>query len=1198
MLKLDALEVVGFKSFAHKTRLHFPQGITSIVGPNGCGKSNLADAIGWVLGVHSAQNLRGEKMDDVIFNGTRKRKPSGVVEATLVFSHHEGKPIKLVKSGVSGEVLEISRKLYRSGESVYSINQRHCRLKDIRSVMEDAGVGFAPYALIAQGKIGWLLSAKPLERRTVIEEAARIAGYKSRRRSAELKLELAQQNLVRINDIVAEIERQLRSLKRQAAKAKHYKEAREQFRQSQLLKFVFEAEQFSKQIEYFDKALKGYEEKELSVGLELTSKEKAHRIALEKREKLEVKLSDFRQARSKIQLEVDRAQNSIQYHKEQICASENFLESNEVEQKTIKHSLQRVKEELSGFELETSDLLEQKKQGESSVEDQARVVDRHQIEVRESEDEIEELRSRLVRLAADTATLNNLKSQLLQTLEAVQPVLQRLEEERLGHELKLEESWLRLEKVQQALECKKTEVVELGNTLQKQRGEKNVLERRLEELRSESVELHNQLIAQRERLQYLQEVEFSHSQYSEGVQNFLNHPSTSQSIRNGGTLAECIETSPEYEKLVEEFLGEELEYILVDSLDEAMQGVSELKMIESGKCTFLTLNSSNGFKKNAGNGFGNGNGNGSGIKGVHGPLADLLKMKPDVHEAFRRALPQRAEAVVVSDLGQAMHLAHKHPENTFVTLAGEAFTPRGLLSSSSAQGQKMGLLSLRRKKGELEERISGLQKNLLAVQAREEGQQEALHVMLKSFDQSDILLRQAEKEVVTLTHQKEQWTGEWDRQKQALRVVGEELKQLEYERKENHEKVREAEEQLNKGNSARGENEQVLSQMQDTLRQLRSELGRRQEHFHLISSERKVLEERRASVQRTLERIEVEKASLEARQQASQSAQNQGEDSLSQMCTALKVLSADLDKNRVRDAEMQDDLQELEHEYANWKQTLPATEKVLMELRNDKSALQDKKAQLDVDRVRLETQLESISEQCLERLQTSLEDASAKVDLQDAQVEEALQQYEQLRERLEKFGPINMAALEEYQENEERHNFLCSQRSDIELSIADTSKAIKEINRHSCEKFQEAFESINGHFDEIFKKLFGGGECGLCLVDKDDPLESGIDIFAQPPGKKLQNVMLLSGGEKAMTVFAFLMALFAYRPSSFCVLDEVDAPLDSANVARFKGLIQQMSEKTQFIVVTHNNQTMEAAEVLYGVTMEEPGVSKIVSVQY
>lgn len=1198
MLKLDALELVGFKSFAHKTRLQFPKGITSIVGPNGCGKSNLADAIGWVLGAHSAQNLRGEKMDDVIFNGTRTRKPSGVVEATLVFSHDNGNPIELVKSGISGEVLEVSRKLYRSGESVYSINQRRCRLKDIRSVMEEAGVGFAPYALIAQGKIGSFLSAKPLERRTVIEEAARITGYKSRRRSAELKLELAQQNLVRINDIVTEIERQLRSLKRQAAKAKRYKESREQFRQSQLLKFVFEAEQFSKQIEHLDKELKEYEEKERSVGLELTGKEKAHRIALEKREKLEVKLSEFRQARSKMQLEVDRAQNSIQYHKEQISTSKKFLESNAEEQKTIQQSLQRVKEESSGFELETSTLLDQEEQVESAVEEQTGVVDRHQIEVREAEDKIEELRSRLVRLAADTATSNNLKKQLSQTLESVQPVLQRLEEERSGHELKLEESGLRLKKTQRALERKKTEVVELGNTLQQQREEKNILERRLEELRSESVELHNQLIAQRERLQSLQEIELSHSQYSEGVQKFLNHPSTSQSIRNGGTLAECIETSPEYEKLVEEFLGEELEYILVDSLDEAVQGVSELKMIESGKCTFLTLNSSNGFKKSNGNGFKKGNGNGSGLEGVHGPLADLLEMKPDVYEAFSRALPQRAEAVVVSDLGQAMNLAHKYPENTFVTLAGEAFTPRGLLSASSAQGQKMGLLSLRRKKGELEKRISGLQKDFLKVQAREEEQQQALHVTLESFDKSDISLHQAEKEVVTLTHQQEQWKGEWDRQEQALRVVGEELKQLECEREENHKKIREVEEQINEGNSSRVETEQVFSQMQDALQQLRSELGRRQEHLHLISSERKVLEERRAAVQRTLERIEVEKTSLESRQQASQSAQNQGEESLSQMSTVLRTLGADLDKNRARDAEMHANLQELEHEYTDWKQTLPETEKSLIDLRNDRSKLQEKKAHLDIDRARLETQLESISEQCLERLQTSLEEASAKVDLQDAEVAEALQQYEQLQERLEKFGPINMAALEEYQENEERHNFLCSQRSDIEGSIADTSKAIQEINRHSREKFQEAFESINGHFDEIFQKLFGGGECGLRLVDEDDPLESGIDIFAQPPGKKLQNVMLLSGGEKAMTVFAFLMALFAYRPSRFCVLDEVDAPLDSANVARFKGLIQQMSEKTQFVVVTHNNQTMEAAEVLYGVTMEEPGVSKIVSVKY
>ena len=1196
MLKLDALELVGFKSFPHKTRLRFPQGITSVIGPNGCGKSNLADAIGWVLGVHSAQNLRGERMDDVIFSGTRKRKPSGVVEATLVFSRSDGEPIELAKSGISGEVLEISRKLYRSGESVYSVNQRRCRLRDIRTVMEEAGVGFAPYALIAQGQIGWLLSAKSLERRTVIEEAARITGYKSRRRSAELKLDLAQQNLVRINDIVIEIERQLRSLKRQAATAKRYRETRERFRQSQLLKFVLESEQFSTRMEQLDEELKEHQGREQSVGSELTEKERAYREAVEKREQLEAELSQLRQALSEIRLEVDRAQNSIQYHQEQIETLEKSLEANADEQKVIGESLQRVEEETAHFESERSSLEKEEKQAESTVEKQTEVVTRHRNEVRETEDRVEELRSRLVRLVADTAALNNFNEQLVQSLQALQPVSRRLEGERSDHQLKLEESESHLKETEQVLEQKKTEIIELGQALQEQKEGKSNLEGQLEEVRSELAELHNQLIAQRERLQSLQEIEMSHSQYSEGVQKFLNHLSTSQSVRTGGTLADFIETSPEYEKLVEEFLGEELEYILVDSLEEAVQGLSELKTIESGKCTFLTLRSSNGFKKS--NGEKPWATNGSASDGVYGQLANLLQMKPEVQEAFRRVLPQRAEAVVVSDLGRALKLADSHPEDIFITLEGEALTPRGLLSASSAQGQKLGLLSLKRNKRELEKRISELQKNLATVQKREEEQKEELQRMLKLFNESEVSLHQTEKEIVALTHQQEQWKGERERQEQALRVIGEELKQVEREREEKRKKVREVEEQLNEGNRSRLETEQMLSQTQESLQQLRSEFGRIQEHLHLVSSERKVLEERRLALRRTLERTEEQRTGLSDRQQATQSARTQGEERLAQMTAALGTLGSDLEKNRARDADMEATLKGAEQEYVSWKQTLPETEQRLVDLRDRKSELQENRAQLDVDRARLETQLQSSGEQCLEQLQIPLEEARAKTDLQDVNHEESLQEYERLKERLEKFGPINMAALEEYQENEERHNFLCSQREDIEISIADTSQAIREINRRSREKFEEAFESINEHFDEIFQKLFGGGECGMRLVDEEDPLESGIDIFAQPPGKKLQNVMLLSGGEKAMTVFAFLMALFAYRPSRFCVLDEVDAPLDDANVVRFNSLIQQMSEGTQFIIVTHNKRTMETAEVLYGITMEEPGVSKIVSVKY
>ncbi|MCZ6485514.1 MAG: AAA family ATPase, partial [Acidobacteria bacterium] len=362
MLRLDRLELTGFKSFAEKTSIQFEGGISSIVGPNGCGKSNLADAIGWVLGSGTAQSLRGQRMDDVIFNGTRTRRPSGLVDATLVFSRVDNKPIVLKATEFSGEVLEIGRKLYRSGESVYTVNQRRCRLKDIHAVLEEAGLGFASYALIAQGKIGWFLRAKPVERRSVIEEAARITGYKSRRRSAEVKLELAQQNLLRVNDIMGEIERRLRSLKRQAAHARRYKRVKEEFRQVQRHKFVREAHQSSVGLESLDRQLEQLKKADEDLRKELAQGEEAHRKTLKKREQLETELSQLQQSSSETRLETDRTENSIQYHREQIEASRRSLEINASEQQTIAQSLEKVGEELVRFLSECIALEEEEKQ--------------------------------------------------------------------------------------------------------------------------------------------------------------------------------------------------------------------------------------------------------------------------------------------------------------------------------------------------------------------------------------------------------------------------------------------------------------------------------------------------------------------------------------------------------------------------------------------------------------------------------------------------------------------------------------------------------------------------------------------------------------------------------------------------------------------------------------------------------------------
>jgi chromosome segregation protein len=1193
MLRLNQLEITGFKSFAEKTSVRFEEGISGIVGPNGCGKSNLSDAIGWVLGSGTALSLRGERMDDVIFNGTRKRRPSGVVEATLAFSRTDNEPILLKETGFSGEVLEISRKLYRSGESVYSVNQRRCRLKDIHSVLEEAGLGFASYALIAQGKIGWFLRAKPVERRSVIEEAARITGYKSRRRSAELKLELAQQNLLRVNDITGEIERRLRSLKRQAATARRFQKVKEEFQQVQRQKFVMEAHRLTVRLEVLERELEQLKTSEDDMGRELAQSEKAHHETLEQREQLEVELAQLRQSLSEARLEIDRTENSIRYHREQIEASRKSLGINAAEQQAIAQSLEQVGEELKRFQSEYSELEEEEKQIEAAIQEQTEQVARHEDEVRKAENRAAELQTGLLQLSAETASLSNLKGQLEQRLKAAHANRERLERERARHSLKLEESSTCLAETQVSLEKRKSEAALLSQQQGEQKARKKELDRQLEEIKEEATVTQRQLIAQEERLHSLQELQLSHAQYSEGVQKILRHLNSTERIRTDGTLADFIETKPEYERLVEEFLDEELEYILVNSLEEAVLGISELRTLKSGRCTFLTLSSSNGFQQSNSHTPVVGS---RPSNGVHGTLGDLLQMKPEVKKAFSRTLPQRAEAIVVSDLERAFQLAPQYPERTFITLAGESLTPRGLLSASTVPAKKLGLLSLKRQKRELEDRILRVQAKLSALREREEKQQAQLQEALQDFTTREESLRQLEKEMIGLTHQEKHWEGEKKLQTHALKVLTDELIQLHLEQEQQAGKVQEVEEQLVEKQALQAEDEKMLSQTQENLQQLRVEFERIREQLHSVSSDRKVLDERRLALDRTVKRIEEQQEGLEARKEATQATRRQTEERSEKMTAHLETLAADFSSHQKTVAQLTSTLEERDQEYSRWKDDYPKTEKQLVDLRERKAELQEERAQVDVDRVRVETQLQNINQQCIERLQISVDEAAVGIDPDEVPTE-VVQQYEELKQRLDKFGPINMAALKEYEEIEERHNFLESQRQDIEGSIADTTRAIREINRRSSEKFRDAFEAINLHFNEIFQKLFGGGEGGMRLLDEEDLLESGVDIYAQPPGKKLQNVRLLSGGEEALTVFALLMAIFTYRPSRFCVLDEVDAPLDDANVTRFTNLIQQMSEQTQFIVITHNKHTMQTANSLYGITMEEAGVSQVVSVR-
>lgn len=1195
MLQLEGLELVGFKSFAGKTKVFFPERITAIIGPNGCGKSNLFDAIGWVLGEQSARSLRGQKMDEFIFGGTKKKKRSGLAEVRLHLKRTGEGPLVLAGVELDTDEVEVSRRLYRSGESHYFVNQRRCRLMDVQKFLEDSGLGYASYAMIAQGKIDSFLTAKPLERRQIIEEAAQITGYKSKRRNAEVKLELAQQNLLRVNDIVIEIERQLRSLKRQANKAERYRRLKDEFRQVQRQRFAIEFDELNGSVTRLGALLAELKGKEASVSGQLRRHEAFHRVALGRREKYEAELSKLQEKRSQVSLDLDRTQNSVRYHEEQVSQTKDSLKVLSLEVATLEKSLAAIGEEWDRFQNENATLAQEETRAAEEVDQRKKVAEEQSARLEKAENELEELRSKLVRIAAETASSRNLEEQLSLRVQRLKGEAERLQEERTRAWKQLETHRSLAGEKKLLLENLRTQLLDLEETVSKKRVRQDQLGTELDDLTAQEGDLKGRLVGFKERLQSLQELELTRAQYSEGVQKVLKHLNESKVFSTGGTLADSIETSPEFERVIEQVLDEELEYVLVDSLDQAVLGLSELRKLESGKCTFLSIYSTNGFGKPRRPGE-------KGEvpyqeEGVYGTLADIIEMKPEVEEAFLRVLPQHAESIVVSDIDRALGLAHSFPESTFITLGGESLTPRGLAAGAAPGSGKLGLLSLKRQKRELEGKVRREQRALAKATEAKKAKKEELGGAIAELGECRNRLYQVEKKAIGLGHEYEQFEAEVRREERAVATVDSELERIDFECAELTQKLNSLGTSVADQEAQRVRTEGDLKAGRERLTELRRAFSDAQDQVNSAAAVRKVLGERRVALAGTLERIRAQRSDTESRLRMTRLREEQSGTRLNDLAQEIEVLRARVEALTEESKQAEISLEEGQEQFSNCKRGLQEVDEQLQELREQKEAAQSARSKVDVEHARVETLMQNLEAQCLEHLRLPIAEAIQGVDFDATKRGEILEQYQTLSVKLENFGPINMTALTEYQEHQERYEFLTRQREDLEKSIADTTKAIQEINRRSRALFSEAFEAVNLNFREVFQKLFGGGDCGMRLLDEEEILECGIDIYAQPPGKRLQNVMLLSGGEKALTVFALLMGIFMFRPSRFCVLDEVDAPLDDANVRRFGELVEEMSKETQFIVVTHNKKTMEMARTLHGVTMEEPGVSKIISAQ-
>ena len=1177
-MRLDQVEIVGFKSFCDRQELTFKGGVTGIVGPNGCGKSNISDAISWVLGEQSAKSLRGASMEDVIFNGSQSRQPTGMAEVNLKVSGLNG------NSPDGSPECIVTRRLYRNGESEYLMNGQICRLKDIHELFMDTGLGSKAYSIIEQGKIGLILSSKPADRRALIEEAAGITKYKARRRQTQLKLEAAQQNLLRVNDIVHEVEKQLESLKRQASKARRYRQVREEMQAIERVLYGRRFLDLRAQSEAVAERLATESQREQAAAIALQTEEAQIEVRRTALYEGEARLEEVRARLSELTLAVDRHQGRSGYCREQITETDARASQARAEAEELRARVGPLADHLDERRSDEARLRIER----AAAEDEARTAETAQqgAASRQSASEAEQDAARdgqvdlLGRIAAHQNARESVSGNAARAaadLLKLAAETAELENER-GHvesvHASARDKSAQAETLRAELATARDDASARGTAA---RTEADAATREAEALQSERDGLAG-------RLASLEEMVATHSAFDEGVRALLSGPEGTEVL---GVVADAVETDSTYERAVEAFLGDRLQAILTADAAGALRGIRYLQESGAGRGAFLPLASAR-------------------TKADCMALRDIAAQEPKARgllgDVFRVTGPHAApikaalpEALVVDSLEDAFEIVSRQGPVACVTLAGE--TLRGSMVEGG-RGVK-GLLAPRREIREISARQELVEASLRG--ARERGQEagaraEAAVAEVRGLEDR---IHVAEKDLVALRHDLLSAEEEMARLQRKEAVLATERAQAEQERGAAAVRLAEIELALTTAESDRDEGSRRLAALTTAVAEARAASEAAQVRTSEAKSVLAALRERAAATEAECRRLEQDHRDLLGRiaaaEQRAAEMDARREELRAEMAEAERLLTEALAARERVGSEAsvaEDRVRDLRNE-------LEGREAGLKERRRERDMLRDALGELEVSQARTGSDLDHLGRECHQAVAMMAAEAAALITDEDrAQDLSGLEvQIQEMRDRLDRMGPVNVLAVEQSQELEERSTFLTAQRQDLLDSIADLDQAIKKIDRASRERFQEAFQVINQHFGEIFRQLFGGGTAGLALIDEEDLLESGIDVMAQPPGKRLQNVMLLSGGEKALTAISLLFAIFQYKPSPFCILDEVDAPLDDANIGRFIRMLEGLKEQTQFVLITHSRKSMEIADQLYGVTMEEPGVSKLVSVR-
>jgi chromosome segregation protein len=1179
MMRLDGVDIVGFKSFCDRQQLSFKGGVTGIVGPNGCGKSNISDAISWVLGEQSAKSLRATGMEDVIFAGSQSRQALAMAEVNLKVSGLNG------NSPDGNPEATVTRRLYRNGDSEYLINGNVCRLRDVHELFMDTGLGSKAYSIIEQGKIGLILSSKPADRRSLIEEAAGITKYKARRRQMSLKLDAAQQNLLRVNDIINEVEKQLESLKRQASKARRYRSLREEVQAMERILFGRRFLELQEQERLLGGRFSDEGDRERASAIALETEEaqmEARRVVLYERES---ELQTVRERLSELTISVDRQQGRISYCKEQIAEAQTRGDEARQEHAQLDARIGPLSEQLQArrddegrgrADLDTA-------QAEAGQADAA--VQAATAEQTGSESKLEKARDAQMGVMGRIATLTNARQTVSDNAERASAELlkisgesEELARERAGVDARHAEAASRGEAADTLLTTLRQEREQAEHTAAEAQAHATALAREADTLESERDGLSG-------RLSSLEEMIATHSAFDEGVRALLQ--AEESGVKAIAVVADLVETDKMYERAVESFMADRLQALLVPDGEHVLRGIQHLESTGAGRATFLPLASARAeldcdcLRQIAAR-----------EPKVKALVSDVYRVAGEHADRVRAALPN---GLLFETLADALDVTSRNQGIPCATLGGET------LRGSMVEGGRAvkGLLSPRREVRELTVRCEEVEARLVELRAQHKTETERMQAASESSRDLAARIHTAEKDLVAIRHDLHVAEEEVKRLDRKAAVLDTERRQAESERTAASVKLGEIEQALTAAETERDAGQDLLASLQQAVVQARQESERAQARSADARSRWAALKERVAAIEAERKRLEQDRQELESRITAARTRgeemdqrRRELEEELGECERLLTEALSGRDRIVGQVSVVEEHVRELRNE-------LEAREQSIRERRRERDMLKDALGELEVGRARVGSDLDHLARECHQAVgQTAAEAAATLTDEDKGKDLTSLEtEIRDSRDRIDKMGPVNVLAVEQAQEHEERHTFLTAQRQDLLDSIAELDDAVKKIDKASRDRFREAFEVINTKFGEVFKQLFGGGTAGLTLIDEEDILESGIDVLAQPPGKRLQNVMLLSGGEKAMTAISLLFAIFQYKPSPFCILDEVDAPLDEANIGRFVRMLEGLKGQTQFVLITHSRKTMEIADQLYGVTMEEPGVSKLVSVK-